>query len=327
MLQSALSRNSGTFEVNESERSEEKKVEIKGGVNILFYGVPGSGKSYIIDSIVDTNFSERVVFHPDYTYSDFVGQILPRLINGKITYVFEPGPFTKMIEKAYNDTDHMYYLIIEEINRGNAAAIFGDIFQLLDRDEDGTGKYSISNYDISSIVFGDDKHFIKMPSNLSIYATMNTSDQNVFTIDTAFQRRWEMHLIPNNIDNSLYSNEEIEGSNITWGVFAKVTNNEIMKLSEDIGSSSDKRLGAYFVRKTELKRNKFPEKVLKYLWDDAFKMDHHVYFNEDITSFDKIIEIFNDNLIGIDPLKKVLCASVYENMNKKTELDLKSSSI
>lgn len=101
------------------------------GANILFYGVPGAGKSHEIDSMIDQVRAERVVFHPDYTYSDFVGQILPRVdrIEGKLKYVFEPGPFTKMLKKAHDDPDNMYFLVIEEINRGNAPAIFGDIFQ------------------------------------------------------------------------------------------------------------------------------------------------------------------------------------------------------
>ena len=87
--------------------------------------------------------SERVVFHPDYTYSDFVGQILPRVVKDKLKYVFEPGPFTKMLKKANDDPDNMYYLVIEEINRGNTPAIFGDIFQLLDRNDDGSGKHKL----------------------------------------------------------------------------------------------------------------------------------------------------------------------------------------
>lgn len=202
------------------------------GENILFYGVPGAGKSHEIDSIIDQERSERVVFHPDYTYSDFVGQILPRVVNEKLKYVFEPGPFTKMLKKAVDDPNNMYYLIIEEINRGNAPAIFGDIFQLLDRNDDGSGKYHISNYDIATIVYGDENRNISIPSNLTLLATMNTSDQNIFTLDTAFQRRWEMHLIKNDISKAIHAKEVIEGSKISWGRFATVTNEEIIKFGE-----------------------------------------------------------------------------------------------
>lgn len=313
MLQAALATRAGSFEIDTSDIDEEKQTDGK-GVNVLLYGVPGAGKSHIIDSKIVKSFSERVVFHPDYTYSDFIGQILPRLVDGKLTYVFEPGPFTKMLKKAYSDPTHMYYLVIEEINRGNAPAIFGDIFQLLDRYEDGTGKYAISNYDMASVVFGDESRAIIMPSNLSIYATMNTSDQNVFTLDTAFQRRWEMHLVQNYVEKALHADEPIEGSSVSWGRFAKVTNDEIIKLSEEMGNSADKRLGAYFAGLAELSRNKFPEKVLKYLWDDVFKMDHYTYFNTEITSLDAIIEIFNEDVVGVDPLKRIIRNSVYAKM-------------
>ncbi|MBQ8325547.1 MAG: AAA family ATPase [Lachnospiraceae bacterium] len=317
MLQSALATRSGSFEVDTSNIEEEKATD-KEGVNVLLYGVPGAGKSHIVDSKISKCYSERVVFHPDYTYSDFVGQILPRIVDGRLTYVFEPGPFTKMLKRAYADPAHMYYLVIEEINRGNAPAIFGDIFQLLDRNEDGSGKYSISNYDMASVIFGDENHSIMMPTNLSIYATMNTSDQNVFTLDTAFQRRWEMYLVQNNVETASHANENIEGSSISWGVFAKITNDEIIRLSEEVGNSADKRLGAYFARASELSRNKFPEKVLKYLWDDAFKMDHYAYFSDDITTLDSIIEIFNDDVVGVDPLKRILRYNVYAKMLGKT---------
>ncbi len=292
------------------------------GANVLFYGVPGAGKSYEIDKMIVQERSERVVFHPDYSYSDFVGQILPRIIKkegeteGKLRYVFEPGPFTKMLKKAYDDPDNMYYLVIEEINRGNAPAIFGDIFQLLDRNEDGSGKYSISNYDMAKVVYGDEHEdeIIKMPANLTLLATMNTSDQNVFTLDTAFQRRWEMHLIKNDVYKADHASEKIDGSKISWGRFADVTNMEIIRFGEETGSSEDKRLGAYFAKLSELSKKKFPEKVLKYLWDDAFKMDHYTYFNQNISSIDTIIDIFREPQSEEDVLKRVLKLTVYQKM-------------
>jgi hypothetical protein len=299
----------------EEEVAQNEAKKIDGiGANILFYGVPGAGKSHEIDGMIVQERSERVVFHPDYTYSDFVGQILPRVVNEKLKYVFEPGPFTKMMKKAYDDPDHMYFLVIEEINRGNAPAIFGDIFQLLDRNDDGSGKYHISNYDMATVIFEDEDHEIRIPANLTVLATMNTSDQNVFTLDTAFQRRWEMHLIKNDVKGALHAGENIEGSCISWGNFADVTNTEIIRFGEETGSSEDKRLGAYFAKLNELKRDKFPEKVLKYLWDDAFKMDHYVYFNENVSSLDNIIEIFRETPSEADLLRKVLKYSVYSKM-------------
>lgn len=313
MLQAALATNTSSFDVENSE-SKENDREVGNGTNILFYGVPGAGKSHIIDKMIVKENCERVVFHPDYTYSDFVGQILPRLNGEKLGYVFELGPFTQILKKAYENQDKMYYLVIEEINRGNAPAIFGDIFQLLDRNDDGTGKYEISNYDMATAIFKDDSKKIRIPSNLSIFATMNTSDQNVFTLDTAFQRRWEMRLVKNSVESAEHSNNQIERSIVSWGKFATVTNLEIMRVCEEMGSSADKRLGAYFARPTELGCKQFPEKVLKYLWDDAFKMDHYAYFNDEITSLDEIIDIFNDDLVGVDPLKRVLRHTVYTKM-------------
>lgn len=294
------------------------------GSNILFYGVPGAGKSYEIDKIIVQERSERIVFHPDYTYSDFVGQILPRIIKtnddteGKLRYVFEPGPFSKMLKKAIDDPHNMYFLVIEEINRGNAPAIFGDIFQLLDRNDDGLGKYHISNYDVAKIVYGDghENDEIRMPANLTLLATMNTSDQNVFTLDTAFQRRWEMHLIKNDVYKAEHAGEKIEGSEISWGKFADITNREIIRFGEETGNSEDKRLGAYFARKNELARRIFPEKVLKYLWDDAFKMDHYTYFNEKISSLDDIIDAFREPRVETDVLEMVLKQTVYKKMNE-----------
>jgi len=131
----------------------DKAERLKGGVNVLLYGVPGCGKSHTIMNkyCKDADVIERVVFHPDYTYGDFVGQILPLTDaeTGKIRYEFTAGPFTRILSDAYNHPTKKYCLIVEEINRGNAPAIFGDIFQLLDRDENGSGAYEITNADVA----------------------------------------------------------------------------------------------------------------------------------------------------------------------------------
>lgn len=291
-----------------------------GGTNELFYGVPGAGKSYTIDKRVNGAAYERVVFHPDYTYSDFVGQIMPRLKDEesgekKLTYEFVPGPFTKAMKKAVDNEEEMFYLVIEEINRGNAPAIFGDIFQLLDREDDGSGKYSITNFDIAREVYGDEEAEIRMPSNLTLLATMNTSDQNVFTLDTAFQRRWEMKYIPNDIDNAEHANEPIQGSDITWGRFANVINEEIVEYSAELGSTEDKQLGAYFAKTPDLAVFKFPEKTLKYLWDDAFKLNRDAIFEERVKSIGALIKTYMDEFNnGNDPLKAVLNSDVYKKM-------------
>lgn len=301
-----------------------------GADNIILYGVPGAGKSHVIKEkyCSDENYIERVVFHPDYMYSDFVGQILPKADGDKLKYEFTPGPFTKILKKAQDDPKNEYYLIVEEINRGNAPAIFGEIFQLLDRiDEDGDAaligesKYGITNYDISQEVYGDEEHQVKIPSNLYILATMNTADQNVFTLDTAFQRRWDMKMIRNNIP--MNKELEIEGTKIIWGVFASVINEVVINYSSEMMSSEDKRLGAYFVKKNQLSVEKFPEKVLKYLWDDAFKMDRYVVFKEEFKSLEDLVDAYEaEDKSGSDRLKAVIKKEIYDKMLSKTNDDV-----
>lgn len=331
-----LSKNSYGISISDG---EEPKEEMKssaarktGAENILLYGVPGSGKSHEIKTKYcdDEKRMERVVFHPDYTYSDFVGQILPRVEkdesgNDKLKYVFTPGPFTKMLKKAKNDSDNYYYLVIEELNRGNAPAIFGEIFQLLDRkDEDefpaeevGESEYGISNYEVAKEVYDDEKHPVRIPSNMYILATMNTADQNVFTLDTAFQRRWNMRQIENNFEKSYHSKDIIAGTKVSWGAFATVINDMVIDINVDMASSEDKRLGTYFAKKKELEVSRFPEKVLKYLWDDAFKMDKTAIFNENCKSLEDVVVTYET--ATTDKLAAVLRLSVYEKMISKMQ--------
>lgn len=295
-----------------------------GAENILLYGVPGGGKSHTIreEYCDDSERMERVVFHPDYTYSDFVGQILPRVVDGQLKYVFTPGPFTKLLKKAWENPSKKFYLIIEEINRGNAPAIFGEIFQLLDRKdgddrvysekEYGESEYGITNYEVAGVVYGDEEHEVKIPSNMWILATMNTADQNVFTLDTAFQRRWNMHHIKNDVMSAIHSKEKIEGTSVEWGAFATVINDMVVEIDSDLASSEDKRLGAYFVKLNELSVDKFPEKVLKYLWDDAFKMDKEAIFDERFKSLEMVIDEYEQS--NEDKLRTVLRMDVYRKM-------------
>ena len=269
---------------------------------------------------------------------------------GQVSYRFTPGPFTNILREAYNHPTEKYILIIEEINRGNAPAIFGEVFQLLDRKGDihdidndgfpiGTSEYGITNMNIAREMYGEGRKTtkVRIPSNLSIIGTMNTSDQNVFTLDTAFQRRWDMRLIENNFDNvdPKLADAVILDTTITWRNFCTEINRIVIGNSARMSSAEDKRLGAYFVhlkdlqfndemgdlsdgeydtlRKKEMVGNiskdekvhldrirdamkqnrRFPEKVIKYLWDDAFKFNREIVFETtNYQSLEQVIRAF-----------------------------------
>ncbi|GHS49937.1 McrB family protein [Helicobacter pylori] len=291
------------FSENETKSLSDNKIDesvrIDGGKNIILYGVPGSGKSYTLqrDYCNDNSVVEKIVFHPDYSYSDFVGQIMPSVDDsGIVSYKFNPGPFTNILKKAYHDPQTKHVLVIDEINRGNAPAIFGEIFQLLDRlkhDKDGfkkgSSEYAINNMDIANIVHSDKNASIRIPSNLWIIATMNTSDQNVFTLDTAFQRRFSMQLIENSFENvdDDFKNMKILDTDITWQKFCTTINEKIAQNNEGLSSMEDKRFGVYFVNIDDLKsKENFAHKVIKYLWDDVFKFDRNIIF--DTTKFNTL---------------------------------------
>ena len=319
-------------DITEEKKGNEHFKKI--GVNILLYGVPGCGKSYSVDKFIEDEgiskyFVRRVVFHPDYTYSDFVGQIMPKTENAeegkKIEYTFVPGPFTDILKVAYENPEQKCVLVIEELNRGNAPAIFGDLFQLLDREEDSLkddykwSKYHVTNKDIAeNAIFerNDNDFSVRIPPNLAIMATMNTSDQNVFSMDTAFQRRWQMQHI-RNVFTGEHADKKIAGSDITWKAFATTVNALLTEKSTMFGNSEDKCLGAYFAIDAELEdRQRFAEKVLKYLWDDAFKMEPDIVFGKAFKSLSSVIESFED-ATG-DALKIVLKDEVYKAMLGKS---------
>lgn len=300
---------------------------------IIYYGVPGCGKSNKIreqlKNVPEKN-KVRVVFHPEYTNAEFIGQILP-VTNGEIRYEFTPGPFTQIIKRAYLNPNEHFYLVIEEINRGNAAAIFGDTFQLLDRLKsgetdslgndptnaavntftEGWSQYFVQNDDVNDYIRGNENSIqignirfdsntaIRLPPNLSILATMNTSDQNVFTLDNAFQRRFDMELVRNEFDldkpsvNVQY-NAKIADTNIKWGQFWEWINAKITATLKGLSSTEDKRLGVWFVSNVngKIEEKVFAEKVLKYLWDDVFKFKRSKVFVEEIDTLEKLIAAF-----------------------------------
>ena len=331
-----LSDEKESDEENDLEMSKKEKTPdqpLGPPKQIIYYGVPGCGKSNKIrEQLKDVPEKNkvRVVFHPEYTNAEFIGQILP-VTNGGIRYEFTPGPFTQIIKRAYLNPNEHFYLVIEEINRGNAAAIFGDTFQLLDRLKagetdslgndpanasvntftEGWSQYFVQNDDVDAYIRGNENSIqignirfdsntaIRLPPNLSILATMNTSDQNVFTLDNAFQRRFDMELVRNEFDltkpavNAQY-NAEIDDTGIKWGQFWGWINAKITATLKGLSSTEDKRLGVWFVSNVGgiIDDKVFAEKVLKFLWDDVFKFKRPQIFADGIDTLEKLINSF-----------------------------------
>ena len=321
-------------EVTENLKEIDDTNRVKGATNTIYYGAPGCGKSFKVKEECKDNqlIFERTTFYPDYTNGEFVGQIIPKVdSNGKINYEIQPGYFTKILFDAMINPDKKYCLIIEEINRGNASAIFGDIFQLLDREEDGTSEYEISNELINQYFknngyrLKDNK--IKIPSNLWIMATMNTSDQNVYTLDTAFKRRWKLIKISNKFDekndyDKILEKMLIPGSkNVTWRKFIDIINNAIFDKNSYGVNAEDKQIGKYFVGVEDLIDSKttletydnledsvtaFAEKVLMYIWDDVAKLNRESWFKPEYRTLDELLigfkqenlKVFNDLFVS-----------------------------
>ena len=287
---------------------------IKGPLQQIFYGAPGTGKSdTIFERTKDLPKEDvyRTTFHPDSDYASFVGSYKPKMndrtVYGaqgplrnsrgeeisepKITYTFSPQAFTNAYIRAWQ-TDEPVFLIIEEINRGNCAQIFGDLFQLLDRDENGYSKYDIvPDSDLSDYIKGKledaaekegltshikEGKILKLPNNLYIWATMNTSDQSLFPIDSAFKRRWEWKYIKikKGIDKKTGAELDwkikVSDESYDWWEFLKAINYKIDKMT----SSADKQLGYFFCLadgKGEISADTFVNKVAFYLWNDVFK--------------------------------------------------------
>lgn len=262
----------------------------------IFYGAPGTGKSHKVKQITKGKSKTVVTFHPDTDYSSFVGTYKPTLHeDGKtITYNFVPQAFAKAYVNAWKDTSKEYYLVIEEINRGNCAQIFGDIFQLLDRNSLGYSDYvidvdkdfedylkkelsGVSDYPQKIMELSKDtgleENFsfakIALPANLHIIATMNTSDQSLFPMDSAFKRRWDWQYLPIDYDKAKEIKIDIGGVQYNWGEFIEVVNQRI----KEINNSEDKQLGTFFVKTLDdiISFDQFRSKVMFYLWFDIYK--------------------------------------------------------
>ncbi|GGI32712.1 AAA family ATPase [Staphylococcus chromogenes] len=292
LFESDLIGSSDELSKNSLKEYENIDNRVTGGINKIYYGAPGTGKSYLVDNSY-SNY-DRVTFHPEYTYQDFVGSIRPlQTDDGSIKYEFVPGTFTELLIKAIINPQKKFGLIIEEINRANTAAVFGDLFQLLDRDSDGNSNYKIKNKEISEYfkkVTGMNIANIFIPSNFDIIATMNSSDQGVFVMDSAFKRRWEFEYIPIDYDVLTLKNVKIAGLDLGWISFIKALN-EFLAIN---GVEEDKLIGPWFMSINNLNdKNQVASKLLIYLWDDVLRYERSLLFAE-TSFFSQVIYLYKN---------------------------------
>ena len=344
MLQSALYNDSGSFTVQNTQNQINYVTNYSNNefnFNRIIFGAPGTGKSYKLNLDKDKLLSnggnyERVTFHPDYSYANFVGTYKPvptKDVNGDdiITYEYVPGPFmrtlVKALESSKSSTPTPHLLIIEEINRANVASVFGDVFQLLDRDDNGVSEYPIhATEDMKKYLCNklggetSDYSELKIPNNMFIWATMNSADQGVFPMDTAFKRRWDFTYIGiNDNDSKIQGNTVVVGSDVKqkveWNKLRKAINEYLA--AQNI--NEDKQLGPYFISRNiivpssgnEIDKKKFADifknKVIMYLYEDAARQKRNnlfqgcgkqnVRYSEVCEQFDKIgLEIFEKSI-------------------------------
>ncbi len=277
---------------------------------VIYFGAPGTGKSKSVQDIVDVEAKKRYVrttFHPDTDYSSFVGCFKPTMNNGAIEYNFTPQAFANAYVRAWSDLSKPFYLVIEEINRGNCAQIFGDIFQLLDRNSNGESSYTITpDVDLQRFIADNLANIpnipfeiqngmeMRLPANLFIYATMNTSDQSLFPIDSAFKRRWDWHytaIKPAEKNHIL----DVNGTRYNWTSFIRLVNEKIY----DLTKSEDKQLGYWFIKPDDsgiVDWKLFVCKALFYIWNDVIK--DFASLEKSDSAFGKIFSFttfFNEN--------------------------------
>lgn len=291
--------------------------------NRIIFGAPGTGKSFQLkqESTDGNHFAniERVTFHPDYSYGQFVGSYKPVSDDdGRIRYEYVPGPFMRTLVKALEsgkngDSAEKFLLIVEEINRAKVAAVFGDMFQLLDRTDAGDSVYEIQASEdvrryLARELGGTKENYtsIKIPNNMYIWATMNSADQGVFPMDTAFKRRWEFTYLSINANEKKIAIEDLPIINgdakiIKWNILRKTINNMLLK---ECKVNEDKLLGPFFISGEVFKNatsntdaffNAFNSKVLMYLFEDAGKMHQKKLFagiDQNELTFSKVCEDF-----------------------------------
>ena len=319
--------------------------------NLIFFGAPGTGKSYRLNKLAVNSFLKdnitRVTFFPDYTYSQFVGCFKPitkyeksddepaSTLKSYISYEFVPGPFLETYVKAVQNPAENYLLIVEEINRANSAGVFGDVFQLLDRDESGRSEYEIAipremrdylglrlpEYVNNGCIHDSVKLLserermasevkrLSLPSNMYIWATMNSADQGVFPMDTAFKRRWDFRYIGiDEGEDAVINGMPLSkitvpcgGREIVWNDLRHAINR--FMLSDNLRINEDKLLGPFFIAPSSLTCDKFSQvfkdKVLLYLYEDAGKMKRSRMFRHELKTYSEICDYFDEYGEGV----------------------------
>ena len=307
---------------------------------IIYFGAPGTGKSFEAKELLSGINKEnkfRTTIHPEFTYSDFVGQLLPDS-DGKngVDFIFKPGPFTQALKKAFSDSNVNVYLVLEELSRGNVAAIFGDIFQLLDRNKYFESMYPVRNKNVADQIVELIEDEIYLPSNFNIIGTVNTNDQSVFPMDTAFKRRFDWQYISihpvkdkdtgkrkaklNNpklvVDKN---NNKSDSIKLSWHAFYTSLNNFITKKDNGLGRNEDKQIGQFFLDFSEdiitkshsanyIEAQKAQEaitdmiknKLLLYLWQDvqgSSSLNENSIFDKSITSFDALYSTYGSDKV------------------------------
>ncbi len=269
---------SGSNPVMSNSKEQNKGVDFR---QIIFFGTPGSGKSYRVKELTEKKRVHRTTFHPDSDYASFVGCYKPTMKDGEISYSFTPQVFTEAYVDTWKNPKEEVYLVIEEINRGNCAQIFGDLFQLLDRNDDGYSDYRIkADSDLRDYLYGvlgEGHEGIKngelcLPPNLRIFATMNTSDQSLFPMDSAFKRRWDWEYVPVDYSESVSSSRfviSLGREKYRWVVFLQAINQRIFKAT----NSEDKQMGNFFI-KADVSESEFKSKVMFYLWNEVCRDEY-----------------------------------------------------
>jgi len=313
--------------------------------NMIIYGAPGTGKTWELEDLRKKYFKDdlqysRITLHEDFTYSDFVGSYKPTPIYEElkedkklfepnkvkekkdnllphIDYNFIPGRFLEVLLRAlYDDNGTPYLLIIEELNRADPISVFGDVFQLLDRNENGKSEYPIElskeAQDYITSKLGKDYNKIFIPENMYIWATMNNADQSVTRLDTAFKRRWAFWHIDINHNEEVVEDRYLklnflDEEEVRWNTFRNTINEYCM---EELGVQEDRLIGTFFMDEIEsdteeetkkyLSQQAFKDKLLMYLRDDLFRYNPTEIFNNSyslgkiIANYENGENIFND---------------------------------